>query len=53
MIKPLRQMAKSYSIGTKKGEYMKIKNTIVRIEGGCLLELINNSTLIESGVADI
>ena len=52
MIKPLRPMAKSSFIGTRKGEYMKY--TIKMIGGGCLLELINNSTLIlESEVADI
>ena len=32
MIKPLRPMAKSYSIGTRKGEYMKY--TIKMIGGG-------------------
>ena len=51
MIKPLWRMAKFCFTGTKKGEYMKY--TKILTGGGCLLELINNSTLTESEVADI
>ena len=54
MIKPLKQMAKFYSIGiSERRKYMKYTINMI-IGGGCLLELINNSTLnLESEVADI